>query len=137
MVEVPREESIKDKLASLHKQWKRKDHLESCESDLWVERQRQRYKKVDMAIYGFELQEGQVDAVSTLFYEWRNLLLLAKTGFEKSLIFQIMPFIFNPTGVVIILIPLKLLQAEQNSMINCIASGKAIALTGENNDKGV
>lgn len=90
-----------------------------------------------MAVFGFELQEGQVEAVSTLFYERRDLLLLAKTGFGKSLIFQILPFIFNPTGVVIILMPLKLLQAEQNSMINRIASEKAIALTGKNNNKAV
>ena len=33
--------------------------------------------------------------------------------------------------------PLKLLQADQNSMINLISSGKAIALTGENNQKAV
>ncbi len=131
------EESLKDKLASLYKQWKREDHLESCEGNLLVERQRQRCRDVGMAVFGFELQEGQVDAVSTLFYEQRDLLLLAKTGFGKSLIFQILPFMFNPTGVVIILMPLKLLQAEQNSMINRITNGKAIALTGENNHKGV
>ena len=33
--------------------------------------------------------------------------------------------------------PLKLLQAEQNLMINRVSSGKAIALTGENNQKTV
>lgn len=44
---------------------------------------------------------------------------------------------FNPTGVVIILMPLKFLQSEQNSMINRIAGGKAIALIGENNNKAV
>ena len=90
-----------------------------------------------MAVFGFELQKGQVEAVSILFYERRDLLLLAKTGFGKSLIFQILPFMFHLTGVVIILMPLKLLQAEQNSMINRIASRKAIALTEENNNKAV
>lgn len=44
---------------------------------------------------------------------------------------------FEPTGIVIILMPLKLLQAEQNTMINRIPNGKAIALTGENNQKAV
>lgn len=44
---------------------------------------------------------------------------------------------YNPTGVVIILMPLKLLQAEQNSLINRIFFGKAITLTGENNQKAV
>ena len=90
-----------------------------------------------MAVFKFELQKGQVEAVSTLFYERRDFLLLVKTGFKKSLIFQILPFMFNLTGVVITLMPLKLLQAEQNSMINRIASGKAIALIGENNNKAV
>lgn len=41
----------------------------------------------------------------------------------------------DPTGVVIILMPLKLLQEEQNAMINQISNGRAIALTGENNQK--
>lgn len=90
-----------------------------------------------MIIFGFTLQEAQVDALYTLFYKQRDLLLLAKTGFGKSLIFQLLPSIYDPTGVVIILMPLKLLQAEQNNMINRIATGKAIALTGENNQKVV
>lgn len=33
--------------------------------------------------------------------------------------------------------PLKLLQAEQNFMINHIASGKTIVFTGKNNHKGI
>ena len=43
----------------------------------------------------------------------------------------------NPKDVVFILMLLKLLQVEQNSMINCIINGKAIAFTGENNLKMV
>ncbi len=42
---------------------------------------------------------------------------------------------WDPTDVVIILMPSKLLQAEQNAMINKIPQGKAIALTGENNQQ--
>ncbi len=42
---------------------------------------------------------------------------------------------WDPTGVVIILMPLKLLQAKQNTMINQIPQSKAIALTGENNQQ--
>lgn len=41
----------------------------------------------------------------------------------------------EPKGVVIILISLKLLQVEQNVIINQVSNGKAIALTGENNQK--
>ena len=90
-----------------------------------------------MIVFEFILQKAQVDAIWTLFYSRKDLLLLARTSFGKSLIFQLIPFMFDPTGVVIILMSLKLLQAEQNSMINQIASGKAIALTGDNNQKAV
>lgn len=62
---------------------------------------------------------------------------LAKTGFVKSLIFQLISFMLDPTGVVFILMPLKLLQAEQNGMINRVPTGKAIALARENNQKSV
>lgn len=44
---------------------------------------------------------------------------------------------FEPTRVVIILMPLKLFQIKQNSLINQIASRKAIILTGKNNQKAV
>lgn len=90
-----------------------------------------------MAVYGFEFQERQIDAVSILFYEERDLLFFAKTGFGKSLIFQIILFIFNPTGVVIIFMPLKLLHVKQNSMINYIASRKASVLTKEIHHKAI
>ena len=44
---------------------------------------------------------------------------------------------FEPTGVVIIFMSLKLLQADQNSLINQIASGKTIVLIEENNQKAI
>ena len=40
-------------------------------------------------------------------------------------------------GVVLILMPLKLLQAEQCEMINRLPQGKAIVLNGENSQKKV
>ena len=77
----------------------------------------------------------QIDAIYTIFYAQKDLLLLAKIRFEKSLIFQLIPFMLNPTGVVFILMLLKLLQTEQNAIINQILNGKAIALIDENNQK--
>ena len=73
---------------------------------------------MELIIFGFIFQKTQVDAVWTLFYEQKDLLLLVKTSFSKSLIFQLLTFIFESTGVVIILMSLKLLPKEQNSMIN-------------------
>lgn len=124
-------------IKALYKQWKLDNKDSLLQDDELMAKQRQQCKQVGLVIFGFTLQEAQVDAVWTLFYEQRDLLLLAKTGFGKSLILQLLPFMFEPTGIVIIFMPLKLLQAEQNSLINQIASGKAIALTRENNQKAV
>ncbi len=78
-----------------------------------------------------------MEAIWTIFYNQQDLLLLAKTGIGKSLIFQLVPFMSDPTGIVIILMPLKSLQAEQNLMINFIPQGKSMTLTGKNNLKNV
>lgn len=54
-MKVSGEEFIKDKLAFLHKQWKREDDLKSCEDKLLVERQHQQCKEVSIAMFRFEL----------------------------------------------------------------------------------
>lgn len=59
------------------------------------------------------------------------------TSFGKNLIIQLLLFLFDPTGIIIIFIPLKLLQVKKNLMINYIFSRKAIALTEENNQKTI
>lgn len=80
--------------------------------------QKQRCKDMGMIIFGFTLHAKQADAVWTLLYECRDLLLLAKTGFGKSIIFQLFSLMSIPPGVVIVLMPLKLFHAEQNATIN-------------------
>lgn len=120
----------------MHKRWKAEDKT-ILHGEKLITRQKQRCRDVGLIAFGFALKEAQVDAIWTLFYAKKDLLLLAKTGFGKSLIFQLIPFFVELSGVVIILMPLKLLQAKQNTMINQIAQGKAIALTGENNQKDV
>lgn len=72
-----------------------------------------------------------------MFYKQRNFLLLAKTGFGKSLIFWLLIFIFESTSIVIIFIPLKLFQAKQNAIINYISNRKTILLTSNNNPKAI
>lgn len=78
------------------------------EGKAFIARQRQHCKDIDMSIFGFALEETQVDALYTLYYKQKYLLLLAKTSFGKSLIFQLLLFFLNLTSVVIILIPFKL-----------------------------
>lgn len=96
--------------------------------------QQSRCRDVGLVVFGFVLHDAQVKAVRTLFYEQTNLLLLAKTGVGKSLIFQPLQFMISSTGVGLILMPLKLLEAEPSDMINRrIPDRKAIILNGENN----
>ena len=94
-------------------------------------RQRQRCKAIGQVVFGFVLHDAQIEAIWTLFYEQRDLLLMAKTGFGKSLIFQLLPFMMPQTVVALTFMPLKLLQAEQSEMINRLPLGKAIVLNGE------
>lgn len=88
-----------------------------------------------MIVFGFTLHEEQINAVFCFFYEQRNLLIFAKTGFKKGPIFQLIFFMIPIAGIVLILMPLKLLQAEQSIMINWILCGKAIIFNKENSHK--
>lgn len=65
-----------------------------------------------MIVFKFEHHDAQADAICILFYEIRDLLLLAKTGLGKSLIFQLIIFLLSTSEVVLTLMPLKLLQVE-------------------------
>ena len=56
-----------------------------------------------MVVFGFVLQKTQTDTICVLFYERRDLFLFVRTGFEKNLIFEIILFIWDSIGVVIIL----------------------------------
>lgn len=96
------------RVAALHQRWEAEDKKIFCTKAL-KQFQRQRCMGIGDIVFGFSLQKAKIDAIWTLFYEQHDLLLVARTGFGKSLIFQLFPFMLKPTGVVIILIPLKLL----------------------------
>lgn len=130
-----KEEKVR-KAATLYRKWKVEDRDILCDEALKL-CQRQRCMDIGEIVFSFTLQRAQVDTIWTLFYERHDLLLVAKTGFGKSLMFQLLLFMINPTGVVIILMPLKLLQAEQSAMIKRLPHGKAIVLNSENNHKDV
>lgn len=123
--------------AALYAKWKYEDEEEPVEGDELISQQRQQCEDIGLIVFGFVLHEEQIDAIYCLYYESTDLLLLAKTGFGKSLIFQLLPFMTPIPGVVLILIPLKLLQAEQCLSINSIPNGKGLVLNGENNQKKV
>lgn len=82
--------ALRDRLAkirALHASWRVKDKKAVLQDEELVACQRQRCRKIGLEIFGFTLQEAQIDAFCTFFYEVRDFLLLAKTGFGKSLIY--------------------------------------------------
>lgn len=82
-----------------------------CNDEL-VLRQTERCKDIARIIFGPTLHGQQVESIYTIFYEERDLLLLAKTALDRILSFNYFPFMCYPTGVYI---------------------QEAIALTGDNN----
>ena len=62
------------------------------------------------------LRPGQVSALDHLVKQKQDVILIAKTSFGKSLIFQYAPLLFKKNeqpGIALILMPLTLLQEEQ------------------------
>lgn len=74
-------------LAALYVKWVHKDKEKPIEEKELVGHQRQRCKVISLVVFGFTLHKKQIDAISCLFYKQTNLLLLATTSFEKSIIF--------------------------------------------------
>ena len=122
----------------LYARWKHEDEEDKIVDETTLRaHQHTRIKEIGFIVFGFTLREEQIDAIWTLYSEQKDHLLLAKTGFGKSLIFQLLPFMYSETGVALILMPLKLLQAEQCAMVNGLSGGQGIVLNSENNTKRI
>jgi superfamily II DNA helicase RecQ len=63
-------------------------------------------------LYPFEPRDKQVDCMQLLLYRKEDLVLVAKTSFGKSLVWQILPCLV-PGTVVIAILPLLALGVEQ------------------------
>ena len=59
--------------------------------------------------FGFLPKDKQVDAIRTLLADREDLILIAKTRFRKSIIFQAAPLISSPSKEVLIVMPLNAL----------------------------
>ena len=70
------------KLQALQARWAYKDtEEEALVEDALQARQKSRYKKLGLIVFGFTLHDAQMEVIHTLFFEQRDLLLLVKTGF--------------------------------------------------------
>ena len=76
-------------LQALHARWKYEDNEEQAlERDALQMCQRLSCKELGLIVFGFRLHEAQIEAIHTLYYERKDLLLLAKTGLAKALSFN-------------------------------------------------
>jgi superfamily II DNA helicase RecQ len=89
--------------------------------------------KVAQLVYGFIAKPEQAEALWWLIFEKRDLLLVAKTSFGKSLILQLLPCLIGDS-IVLILLPLNAISAEQMEKIQTLAGAQPIQLTANNNN---
>lgn len=82
---------------------------QSLEKEALQGRRQIRCRKLGSIIFWFTVHDAHVEAICTVFYEQRDLLLIAKIRFGKSLIFQLDPFLSFRSDVFLTLMLLKLL----------------------------
>lgn len=63
---------------------------------------------------GFRPRPGQVEAVYKLVVDQQDLILIAPTGWGKSVVFQAVPALRG--GICIMIMPLTLLEEDQVSL---------------------
>lgn len=83
----------------------------------------------------FHLQphEEQIDAIQHLVNQRDDLILIAKTGWGKSLIFQCIPLLHPDKNICLLIVPLNLLEEDQASHINEIDGCAACILNATTN----
>jgi superfamily II DNA helicase RecQ len=92
-------------------------------------------KVVELA-YGFHAKPEQLGALWWLLFKKRDLLLVAKTSFGKSVILQLFPCLI-PDAVALILLPLNAIGTEQFKKIQTLPGARPIHLTAQNNNAQV
>ena len=70
-------------------------------------------------LYFFDAHSGQIDCISWMLLEKRDLILVAKTSFGKSLIMQVLPCLV-PRSIALIVLPLLALGFEQEEKIRSL-----------------
>jgi superfamily II DNA helicase RecQ len=67
--------------------------------------------------FGFEPRPMQLEAIVALARDKKDLILIAKTSFGKSMIFQSLPVLTG--GICLLLYPLNLLEEDQVRLALC------------------
>lgn len=83
--------------------------------------------------FGFDPKGQQVDTLQTLLDNQEDVILIARTGFGKSIIFQAAPLMFSPAKTALIIMPLNALEEEQCEKLKAISNCKPFVLNSDSN----
>jgi len=87
-------------------------------------------------LYSFEPQSEQVEAVKRLMVDRKDLMLIAKTSFGKSMMFQAMSAII-PSRITIVIVPLTIIGKQQRDKIASFPGTKPVLLTAKTRTKKI
>ncbi|KAL9041226.1 MAG: hypothetical protein Q9180_001422 [Flavoplaca navasiana] len=83
-------------------------------------------------IHGFDAKEDQVETVFEVGCAQRDRILIAKTGFGKSLLFETVPLLDPPRpGIALVVSPLKSISWQEEAKINALPGARAAVYDGE------
>ena len=95
---------------------------------------REHIQDVIQSRFGYQAKDMQVDALYTLVYSREDLILIARTGFGKSVVFQAAPLMFSPKKSALIIMPLNALEEEQCKKLEAVSGCKPFVLNGDSNN---
>ena len=84
--------------------------------------------------FGFKPKAEQIEALKALLEDRLDTILIARTGFGKSILFQAAPFMFQPTKSILIIMPLEALEKEQCLKMAIIDGCRPFVLNGDSNN---
>ena len=76
----------------------------------------------------------QIDAILHLLSEQKNLILIVKIEFDKSIIFQIASLMYAIYKMILIIMSLKALKAQQCKKLSDIEKCKSFVLNDDSNN---
>ena len=85
-------------------------------------------------LWGINIRREQAAAIRRVMIKRGDLIVIAKTGWGKSILFQAAPLICqSEPGIALIIMPIRQLENEQCDKINLVKGARAIVLHGDNN----
>lgn len=90
-------------------------------------------KEAVKLVFGFQGKSDQVESIWSLLVQREDRILVAKTGYGKSVVPQLLPLLVK-NSIVLILLPLNALGAEQLGDIEKLPLAKPIWLHAGNNN---